>query len=95
MKMDFETLFGRETDPEEFDRLAANAKRIYEEELEPKLLENHAGRLIVVDGRTGDYEIEDDVDSFILDRLMRRHPDAVPYTAKIGHDSVYSISSRF
>ena len=62
-----------------------NAKRIYESEVLPKYLKSHRFRYIAIDGVSGDYEVQDN-DPWSLDRLLKRHPDAVVYSRRIGCD---------
>ena len=75
----------------EKQQLIDRAKRIYEDELQERLVGEFEGNIIVVDGRTGEYEIGDHASS--AKRLRERCPDAVTYTARIGSDHVYEIPS--
>ena len=70
-------------DEPEFEILVANAKRIFTDELLPNLADTHRGRYIVVDGRSGDYEI-DDWHIRAQRRLRKRRPQAITFSAGIG-----------
>ncbi len=71
----------------------ANAKRIYEEVLLPKYIETHKHRYIAIDGVSGDYEVQEN-DPWALDRLLKKHPEAVVFSKRIGsktHESFESL----
>ena len=74
------------TSETEFDLLIANGRRIFAEEILPKLAEKHNGRYVVVDGRTGDFEIGDQPNRAQI-RLRSRQPRAVTFSAGIGMDA--------
>ncbi len=83
-------------DLKELGRLIDNAERIYQDVLLPRYIDTHYGRYIVVDGRTGDHEI-DQGDHLTYHRLKQRRPDAVTFSTRIGTtsgDSAFSRHSR-
>ena len=80
-----------EVSDEERATLMAEVESFYKNELEPKLVEEYGGMVIVVDARSREYEIATDDNPFIHDRLLRRCPDAVPYTARIGREHLYFV----
>ncbi len=53
----------------------------------------HRGQMIVIDVKTGDYEIADD-DLTATMRLMDRKPDAVTWGERIGYPAPYYIDER-
>lgn len=65
-------------------RYVERAKRIYKDELLPRYLDTHKGAYIVIDGRSGDHEIADGWDSYVFQRLKRRHPDAITFSIRVG-----------
>ena len=76
---------------EERELLMDDVKRFYKDELEPSLIEEYEGMVIAIDARSRAYEIATDENPFIHDQLLRRCPDAVPYTARIGRDHLYVV----
>ena len=77
---------------EEREHYIRRARRIYETELLPRYRGTHEGRYIVIDGRSGDHEIARD-DHLTYHRLIRRHPDAVTFSTRVGKDSAGIITS--
>ena len=82
-----------EVSAEEREKLFADVERFYKNELEPTLVEEYEGMLIVIDARSREYEIATDDNPFIHDRLLRRCPDAVPFTARIGRAHLYFLGN--
>ena len=78
---------------EERETLMADVENFYKNELEPKLVGEYADTVIVVDARSREYEIATEDNPFIHDRLLRRCPDAVPYTARIGREHLYFVGA--
>ena len=52
---------------------------------------NHWGKMVVIDVKTGDYEIADD-DLTATMRLMKKNPDALTWGERVGYPAPYSIS---
>ncbi len=65
-------------------RYVERAKRIYEDELLPRYRDTHKGAYIVIDGRSGDHEIAEGLDSYVFQRLKRRRPDAITFSIRVG-----------
>ena len=64
------------SNPEERDALAAN---LYREKVKPQLRDTDAGKFVVMDLDSGDYEVDDyEFDAEI--RLLERHPGADIYS---------------
>ena len=73
----------------------ANAKRIYDEVLLPRYIDTHRHRYVAIDGVSGDYEIQEN-DPWALDRLLKKHPEAVIFSKRIGsktHESFESLET--
>ena len=68
------------------------AREIYKSELLPQYKETHEGSYIVIDGRSGDHEIEQG-DHLTYHRLVSRQPDAVTFSTRVGKDSAGRITS--
>lgn len=73
----------------EREALFADIENFYKNQLEPELVEEYNGMVIVIDARSREYEIATDDNPFIHGQLLRRCPDAVPYTARIGSRHLY------
>lgn len=68
------------------------AREIYKSELLPRYKDTHEGRYIVIDGRSGDHEIEQG-DHLTYHRLVSRQPNAVTFSTRVGKDSAGRITS--
>lgn len=63
----------------------------YDREIRAKVeTEDNIGKLIVIDAKTGDYEIAD-VGLIAGRRLQERRPDADMLCLRIGYNAVYSL----
>ena len=83
-----------EIDKEEINRLVENAKRIYRDELLPKYKASHRGRYVVIDGRSGDYEIEQG-DHLTFHRLKKRRPNAVTFSTRFCADPAGAVFAPY
>lgn len=70
-------------------------KRLYDERLRQDMERDHVGDFIVIDVRSGDYEVaRKDVDASL--RLLDRRPDALIYGVRIGDEVAYRFGhSRY
>lgn len=68
------------------------ARELYKSELLPRYKETHKGSYIVIDGRSGDHEIEQG-DHLTYHRLVSRQPDAVTFSTRVGKVSAGRITS--
>ena len=64
--------------------IADAAWEIYENELRDRLEPEHHGKLVIIDVKSHDYEIEDERGGAWV-HLTDRHPDAVCYLYRIGY----------
>lgn len=73
---------------QEIDRRGVD---LYERRIRP-LVERpeHIGKQIVIDVRSGDYEIDED-GLAASQQMLARHPDAALYGLRIGYDAVYAL----
>jgi len=74
------------------DTIAARGEELYERSIRPTVEANEAniGKMIVIDTKTGDYEI-DESGLAASRRLRARHSDAEPYALRVGYDAVYGF----
>ena len=67
------------------------AEEIYVNQLRAQVeTEENIGRIITIDTKTGDYEIDAD-HMKAVSRLRARRPDAETFSFRIGYDAVYAI----
>jgi hypothetical protein len=78
--------------PSGSDTIAARGEELYERSIRPKVEadETNIGKMIVIDTKSGDYEI-DESGLAASRRLRARHPDAEPYALRVGYDAVYGF----
>ena len=66
-------------------------KQLYEERIRDLVeTDENIGKQIVIDIETGEYDIDED-GALASIRLMRQHPGAALYGARVGYDAVYSL----
>ena len=75
---------------EEVGRLG---RQLYDQKLRSTVEPTHTGKILVLDTRTGEYEIADD-DLTASDRLLGRKPDAVVYGVRIGSTTAYRLGGQ-
>lgn len=68
-------------------------REIYEREIRELLEPSHEGEFVVVDVRTGAWEVDED-DVAASDRALSKNPDAVLYFARVGHLAAYRLGAR-
>ncbi|CAA9458449.1 MAG: hypothetical protein AVDCRST_MAG58-1947 [uncultured Rubrobacteraceae bacterium] len=71
------------------EEIARRGREIYEREIRAEVEPEHAGRFLVVDVITGDYEVADD-DLVASERLLARNPDAMLYGQPVGEPGLPS-----
>ena len=75
---------------EEIDTLG---KAIYRDHIKELVKHTHKGKLVIIDVKSGDYEIDDDDITAVL-RLRERQPNAITYAVRVGYRAVYSFGWR-
>lgn len=70
--------------------IAARARGLYEQIIRPKLEAGNAGKYLVIDIESGEYEIDDDQFA-ASDRAHLKHPDGALYCLRIGYRSMGRI----
>ena len=68
----------------------AICRAIYEEKIYPTLGPEHKGKIVVIDAKSGDYEIADrhfDADT----QLRKRHPDAFTGEERVDAPITYRV----
>ena len=74
------------------DVVVSRGKAIYQQ-LRDKVEPEHKGRILAIDVKTGDYEIDDKV-AVALDRVRAKNPDAMVYCLRLGSPGVYRMGFR-
>ena len=74
------------------DVVVSRGKAIYQQ-LRDKVEPEHKGRILAIDVKTGDYEIDDKV-AVALDRVRAKNPDAMVYCLRLGAPGVYRMGFR-
>lgn len=71
--------------------VASRGEKIYGQRIRDKVAAEHRGKFVVIDIKTGDYEIHSE-DLVATKRLLVKHPNAVIYGLRIGFPAAYRIS---
>ena len=72
----------------------AIGRAIYQEKIRPTLGPEHKGKVVVIDVKSGDYEIADNDLTATL-RLYKRCPNAFTWAERVGYPAVYHLGSRY
>ena len=72
--------------------VVSRGKAIYQQ-LRDKVEPEHKGRILAIDVKTGNYEIDDKV-AVALDRVRAKNPDAMVYCLRLGSPGVYRMGFR-
>ena len=75
------------------EEIARRGREVYEREVRREVEPEHRGRFLVLDVRSGDYEIADE-DLDASERLLERRPDALLYGLRIGEGVAYRIGGH-
>ncbi len=67
--------------------VAARGHAIYRKKVRPLVYPREKGKVVIIDVRSGDYEIGAD-SLAATDRLLARRPDAVMWGERIGYKAV-------
>lgn len=74
------------------EETARRGRELYEREIRSKVEDEHAGKFLVVDIESGEYEIaEEDTDAF--DRALAKNPEAILYGIRVGEPAAYRLGS--
>ena len=67
---------------------------IYKSKILPTLQPEDKGKVVVIDVRSGDYEIDRE-DITALLRLLERRPNAYTWAERVGHPAVYYMGAGY
>ncbi len=72
------------------EEIARRGREIYEQRIREEAEREHAGKFLVVDVTTGEYEVAED-DLTASDLALGKNPDAVLYGIRVGEPAAYRI----
>ena len=72
--------------------VVSRGKAIYQQ-LRDKVEPEHKGRILAIDVKTGNYEIDDE-DAVAMDKIHAKNPDAIVYCLRIGFPAVHRFGFR-
>ncbi|RKU37978.1 hypothetical protein C6495_00895 [Candidatus Poribacteria bacterium] len=72
--------------------VVSRGKAIYRQ-LRDKVEPAHKGKILAIDVKTGNYEIDDE-DAVAMDRIRAKNPDAMVYCLRIGSPAVHRFGFR-
>ena len=73
--------------------VASQGEAIYRQEIRDKVDPKHKGKFLVIDIKTGEYEMNAD-DLVATKRLLAKRPNAVVYGLQIGFPTAYRIGGH-
>jgi hypothetical protein len=76
------------------EEVARRGEAIYNQQIRPHVEAQHEGKFLVLDIRTGAFEIDAD-DLVATKRALARDPGAVLYGVRIGSPTAYRIGGGF
>lgn len=76
------------------ETIAARGEEIYQRQIRDKVDPKYKGMFLVLDIKTGNYEIADE-DLVATDRLLAKHPNAIIYGVRVGFPAAYGIGFNF
>jgi predicted site-specific integrase-resolvase len=76
------------------EEIVALGQAIYRDQIKELVKHTEKGKLVIIDVKSGDYEIDEDDITAVL-RLRERKPDAITYAVRVGYRAVYTFSGGF
>ena len=73
---------------------AAIGREIYENRILPRMKPEDRGKVVVIDVKSGDYEIGYD-DAAAMFSLLERRPDAFTWSERVGYPAVHRMGFAF
>jgi hypothetical protein len=73
--------------------IAEKGQALYEREVQGSLVASDAGKFLVLDIETGDYELDAD-DLAAVKRARAKHPDGAFYVLRVGHPAAYRLGLK-
>ena len=77
----------------ERQEIGRKGRELYKKRIAAQVEAEHRGRVISIDVNTGDYELGDSILT-AAKRLLKRNPNAKPWSMRVGGDAVYHLGAR-
>ncbi len=74
------------------DEVEIRGEATYERQIRPMVEPGNAGKFVVIDIESGEYEI-DDADLEATKRMLARRPRAILYGVRIGYPTAYTFGT--
>ncbi len=74
------------------EEVGRRGQALYDQQIRDKVEAEHAGKFLVVDITTGDFEIDED-DLVASERALAKNPNAVLYGLRIGSPAAYRLGA--
>jgi hypothetical protein len=75
------------------DEIAERGQALYEREIQGSLTASDAGKFLVLDIESGDYELDKD-DLAAVQRARAKRPDGAFYVLRFGHSAAYRLGLK-
>jgi hypothetical protein len=76
------------------EEIVRRGQELYETKIRAQVEESNAGKILIIDIETGEYEIDDDR-SAAAHRASAKHPEAVLYGMRIGRQNPAKIGGSW
>jgi hypothetical protein len=73
------------------EEIRERAEEIYRRDIRPRVMPQHKGKFLVLDIKSGDYEIDED-DLSASEKLQARRPNGVCFGLRVGYKSAYTLA---
>jgi hypothetical protein len=77
---------------DESKRVAANAKRLFEEKYREKLEQSNCGEFVCIEPESGDYFLGQTFDDAV-NQANDAYPDRLTHTLRVGHDAALHLGA--
>ncbi|APZ90925.1 hypothetical protein [Fuerstiella marisgermanici] len=79
---------------DESQRIAAEAKQLYDEQLRERLELSDHGKFVCIEPKSGEYFLGNTFDDAV-NQAIDAHPDRLTHTLRIGHSAALHIGVMF
>ncbi len=76
------------------DEVVKRGRKLYDQEIRPKVEADNKGKFLVINVETGEYEMDAD-DVAAAKRARSRFPDAPLFSMRVGYPGAYRLGGRF
>jgi hypothetical protein len=76
----------------ESQRIAEQAKRLYDAKFRPTLEQNHWGAFVCIEPESGEYFLGDTFDDAV-NKAIDAHPDRLTHTLRVGHAAALHLGA--